>query len=211
MDKKVIKLGNASIIGATAKEKKMDKQKLDTLNVQVAAAFERGGPDAAISDLSKAIESDPRFSQFSGTYCIRGQLNFQFLKDNKAAIDDLNRAIELDPDDAEIYSARGFIYGQTGDIDAAVKDFEKSVGLAPTIAACSTLARYYHDKCKKCLTAHDDGGYLKNIDRSIEILDKGLNITSVNAEETALQSNMWGMRDHARREREHRKNVFDGV
>jgi tetratricopeptide (TPR) repeat protein len=83
--------------------------------------------DAAIDDLSKAIELDPQdavtYNNRGSAYYDQGELD--------QAITDLSKAIELDPELAIAYKNRGFAYGNKGELDQAIADYSKAIELDP--------------------------------------------------------------------------------
>ena len=72
---------------------------------QGVARLEKGEYDAAISDLTKAIKTRPRFAM---AHFYRGRAYFRKGEHDKA-LPDLNKAIELDPALAVAYGERAVI------------------------------------------------------------------------------------------------------
>ncbi len=50
-------------------------------------------------------------------------------EDIEGALEDFNKAIEKDPKYAEAYLNRGFVYGNTGELQDALADFDKAITL----------------------------------------------------------------------------------
>ena len=80
----------------------------------------------AITDLTKAIERDPRPT----TYMFRGQVNSE-LDEHAAALADFDRALELDPKVRGALRHRGRELFKMGRIDQSVAAFDKFVELEP--------------------------------------------------------------------------------
>lgn len=88
--------------------------------------------DAAIIDLSAAIELDPQNPEL---YTLRGQIYRNIYEWDKS-LEDFNRAVELAPDYADAYFQRGVLYYsilQTGQElrEEALTDFRHYLELAP--------------------------------------------------------------------------------
>src|SRR3990172_4271982 len=84
--------------------------------------------DQAISDLSKAIEINPRYAEAltnrANAYASKGQYD--------EAISDYNKAIEIYPRLPETYNNLGIAYGKgKGLHDKAISDFNKGIELNP--------------------------------------------------------------------------------
>jgi tetratricopeptide (TPR) repeat protein len=86
-----------------------------------------GDLDGAITDYTKAIESDPRYAL---AYYNRGVARHD-KGDLDGAIADYTKAIEIDPRDASAYNNRGFTRKAKGDIDGAIADYTRAIEIAP--------------------------------------------------------------------------------
>ena len=120
-----------------------------------------GDFDSAVSDLSKAIEMNPRFGEAyynrGVIYYRRGELDLAIPDFTEAieinldipkpyygrgsayskkgkfdeAIADFTKAIEIDPEYSDAYNGRGMEYMEKKDLDSAIKDFDKAIELEP--------------------------------------------------------------------------------
>jgi Tfp pilus assembly protein PilF len=89
---------------------------------QAIDAEDAGDFDAAIRLYSKAIESDP---EWSDVYVFRGAM-FAKKGDTDRAIADFSEAIKLDPRDADAYQRRASAHERNGEYPRAEADFAKS-------------------------------------------------------------------------------------
>jgi lipoprotein NlpI len=91
--------------------------------------YKKGDLDAALADLTRAIEGNPKDAEAC--------LNRGFVRQAKGDLDgasaDYNHAIELDPKDARPYNNRGFIKHAKGDWEGALADFNTAIKLAPKL------------------------------------------------------------------------------
>ncbi len=90
-------------------------------------------PKQALEDADKAIAFCGKGHPIMRyAYCNRGEAKIQ-LKQYKEALEDLNKAIALEPESAEAIYFRGMVKEKSGDIEAAVKDYEmaRTLGFAP--------------------------------------------------------------------------------
>ncbi len=92
---------------------------------------EQGNANAAIEDLTKAIEINPHMPQ---AWAARGSFYLLQMRPAKA-IEDFNKAIELDPQHAPNYVNRGQAYMNLEMIDLALQDFNKAIELDPNSVA----------------------------------------------------------------------------
>jgi tetratricopeptide (TPR) repeat protein len=118
----------------------------------------RGDYDMAAEDFTRAIELGPTLG---AAYMLRGRALFAGVSRVTAAaknvgsvdtvstggtiseaarrvydlaIADFTQAIRLDPDNAQSYSERGVVYGDSGDYDLAIADFSQVIRLKPNNA-----------------------------------------------------------------------------
>ncbi|MEO0564956.1 MAG: tetratricopeptide repeat protein [Chloroflexota bacterium] len=83
--------------------------------------------DAAIADITTAIELNPDSAQYHKQ---RGDHIFLIYEWDRV-LDDYNRALELDPVYADAYFARGVLFYTQGPRPNALEDFQRFVELAP--------------------------------------------------------------------------------
>ncbi len=161
----------AATTSATAVPAKTAARKLrEGAEAKALAGDEKG----AITDLTRAIELDPRDAT---AWRLRGSLRVN-AHDPRGAIDDLDRALELAPEDAQAWCNRAaaWLNGSErvqGDrraaLESARSDAERAVKLSPRYAkGWSTLA-----------TALDRSGEL---DRAIEAYGRALELDASNVE-----------------------------
>ena len=107
-----------------------------------------GEYDQAFSELTKAIEIDPRLAR---AYETRGTA-YNDKKEFDLAIADFNKVIELKPTAAHAYVSRGVAYGNKGQYDLAVADYSKAIEIDPTVSGayeCRARAYYYKGEYDK--------------------------------------------------------------
>jgi tetratricopeptide (TPR) repeat protein len=92
---------------------------------QGVARLEKGEYDAAISDLTKAIEKRPAFAM---AHFYRGRAYFRKGEHDKA-LPDLTEAIELDPTLAVAYGERAVIYFIRKEYDKVWENIHKQESL----------------------------------------------------------------------------------
>ncbi|WP_051408851.1 tetratricopeptide repeat protein [Syntrophorhabdus aromaticivorans] len=85
---------------------------------------------AAIEDLGRAIEIDPKFAP---AYLNRSTA-YGVMGDHARAVADLNKALEINPQYALAYRNRGITYEIMGDYARAMADFTKAARLDPRYA-----------------------------------------------------------------------------
>lgn len=106
--------------------------------------------NTALSDLSRAIELNPKFAE---SYLNRG-IVFENLKEFDKAILDFNYAIVLQPGYAEAYYNRGHVFKTRRKFDLAIADYLKTVEFEPEHKqAHYTLGELYikQKKFDKCI------------------------------------------------------------
>ena len=102
-----------------------------------------GEYDQAFSELTKAIDIDPRLAR---AYVIRG-MAYNDKDEHDLAIVDFTKLIEIKPMDARAYGSRGMAYGNKGEYDLAIADYSKAIEIDPTIYdAYRGRARAYYYK-----------------------------------------------------------------
>ena len=89
-----------------------------------------GQYDKAISDYTKAIETDPKFAV---AYYSRG-MAYRQKGQYDQAISDYTKAIETDPKLAMAYNNRGIAYEHKGQYDQAMADCTKAIEIDPKLA-----------------------------------------------------------------------------
>ncbi len=92
---------------------------------------ERGHPEKAIEDFTKAIILDPSYAD---AYWSRGKAYGKIGQADKA-IEDYDRAIAINPSNSEIYFSRGLARQKTGRMNEALKDFTRAIALNPSYHA----------------------------------------------------------------------------
>jgi len=98
--------------------------------------LKQGNRLAAISDLSQAIEADPRYQR---AYEIRA---LALSRDGKhaLALSDAQTALLMSPNDANLYALRGVVYKASGQINSAKADFERACEMH-SIGACVAIGK----------------------------------------------------------------------
>ena len=175
--------------------------------------FNQNDFDRAIAEFIEARRLDPNLAvakrYLKTAYCNRGITNFQ-KGDNEGAITDLTEAIALNPD-AQCYGTRAFMHQKMGHYDKALYDWSEAIRLAPTIAAYNSRAGCYCDKRNEYRAKGDEINYFKYLDLAIKDLEDGLKIVPANDNDTECQTNMRDWLESAKRERESRKKVYEGI
>jgi tetratricopeptide (TPR) repeat protein len=89
----------------------------------------RGKPQEALEDFSRAINIDP--TRADGYV---GRANaLQTLGQYEASLKDYDKAIDIDPKLANAYVNRGSVYSRLGEYEKAVTDYETGLQLDPKI------------------------------------------------------------------------------
>ncbi len=127
---------------------------------------------AAIADLDKAVELDPGFDSYLGSYMISvGQgllLSKGYPKQAascfKKALSDMDRMIEFDPNIGSCYSSRAFVYRQLGNYQRALSDLNKAIELDPQDA------KAYLDRGDVKFATGDGMQSMSDYDKALELL-----------------------------------------
>lgn len=99
---------------------KARKENVVILNTQLAAAYlQRGRPEIALQNISKALTLAPSDSQANNVMAL---LQWR-LKDNDAADKYFRRALRSQPDNSEARNNYGAFLCERGEVDKAVKQF----------------------------------------------------------------------------------------
>ena len=102
-----------------------------------------GEYDQAFSELTRAIEIDPKLAR---AYVIRG-IAYEDKGKHDLAIANFTKLIEIKPTDARAYVYRGMAYENKGEYDLAVADHSKAIEIDPMVAdAYRGRARAYYYK-----------------------------------------------------------------
>ena len=98
--------------------------------------------DRSISEITKAIEIDPKYAD--------AHYNRGFAYDNKGqydrAISDYTKAIEIDPGLPYAYNDRGTAYGKKGQYDRAISNFTKTLKIDPKNVTAYTNRGFAYEK-----------------------------------------------------------------
>jgi tetratricopeptide (TPR) repeat protein len=106
----------------------------------------KGQYDQGISDLTKAIEIDPRFAR---AYDIRS-ITYMAKSQWDQAMSDCNKALEINPRSASAYHSRGRVYMGKGQYEQAIPDFTRAIEINPNFAlAYYNRGRSYYYKKEK--------------------------------------------------------------
>jgi tetratricopeptide (TPR) repeat protein len=127
--------------------------------------------EAALSDCNKVIELDPEFSQ---AYLVRGDIHDR-MGNATAALDDYNKVIAMGDNyyaDKWVYYYRGLIYFQLENWQAAIADFNISLGKAEGEPDPNgELIHYtylYRGTSKRILNDHQ--GAINDYDEAIKVM-----------------------------------------
>lgn len=105
--------------------------KADRYALRASAQVAKGSYEAAIADLTTAIQLEPREAQF---WASRGDA-YAAAKDLDKALADHAKAIELDPKNAYRWNNRGVIHDvHRKDYSAAIADYSQAIQLQPKVA-----------------------------------------------------------------------------
>ena len=101
----------------------LDTDRVKVLRFRAKGHEALGNYDAAVADLTGALELDPKH-KFA-----RNERASVFLKkgENDRALQDLNDALDRDPGNARTYTLRGQANTQLGNRDAAMEDFDAAI------------------------------------------------------------------------------------
>jgi tetratricopeptide (TPR) repeat protein/formylglycine-generating enzyme required for sulfatase activity len=126
------------------------------------AYYFKGDNDRAISDLSKAIEANPKDANHyyyrAATFAKKG--------DHDRAIVDLSQAIEINPKFAEAYGLRAQYFDSKGERERSISDYTEGIRLAPNDA------RYYNNRGNLHKNKGDNDRALADYNKAIEINPK---------------------------------------
>lgn len=84
----------------------------------------------AVSDLTKAIELNPRDARL---YYERA-IFYGYIGQARKAISDYTKLIELNPKDDLAYNSRGIAFAENGQYDKAIFDYDKAIEINPGCA-----------------------------------------------------------------------------
>ncbi|MBP7056270.1 MAG: tetratricopeptide repeat protein [Candidatus Omnitrophica bacterium] len=118
-----------------------------------------GQYDLAITELTKAIELDPRDP---GAYSNRGAAYVELGEPDKAILD-LTKAIELDAKDVGAYTYRGLAYGMVNQPDNAIADYNMAIELG------SKDALVYSNRGVEYLRLNQYSKALMDLTKAIEL------------------------------------------
>jgi tetratricopeptide (TPR) repeat protein len=124
---------------------------------------------AAIADLDRAIELDPK--SLDGYRCRAGARRIK--GDLDAALADATKALELDPSDAAAHVAFANILDDMGRTSEAVPEYDKAIELATNAPAGEgqrrLLANAYNQRSIARGRLDDDAGAAADLDKAIEL------------------------------------------
>jgi len=106
---------------------------------QAASELKADHYDAAIRDLSAALQMKPDTKTAAIIYAWRGDAYIQRGELDKA-MSDASESIRLNPRDDHGYLERGIVYRRTGSLDKAISDYDTVIRLNPN------FARTYYDR-----------------------------------------------------------------
>lgn len=114
----------------------LDRQPPDDKSLGLAASIYESENDTphAVELLRKAILQSPRDI---GNYLDFATLSYAHAS-YSAGIDMLDAGLTQLPNSAQLYMARGVLYGESGEYDKAVADFQKANALDPKVSATLT-------------------------------------------------------------------------
>ncbi len=122
------------------------------------------GKRAAIQELSKAIQINPRYTFAYSTRAIV----YEQLQEFRQSLSDYDRAIALDPQYALAYFNRGSLkYAKLNDSQGALADFNRAIALNPQLAPA-----YNNRGFLKYEQLNDSQGALADYDRAIALNPK---------------------------------------
>jgi len=106
----------------------MIKMRVNCLLARADAYGRLPDPDLAFKDLNAAISLSPDYYR---PWMVRGIMYAAFKQDFPRGLSDLNRSLELNPHDGEILYNRANVSRMAGNIEQALKDYERACQLAP--------------------------------------------------------------------------------
>lgn len=120
--------------------------------VQGISFFNKGQYDQAISEFSKAIRIEPRFTE---AYRYRGLAYVKKVELDEAILN-FTKAIDKDPRSTLDYIHRGNAYRAKGEYDLAISDYNKAIEIRPrSFDAYKERARIYEAKGEHDLATKD--------------------------------------------------------
>ena len=105
-----------------------DSDRVKIIRFRAKGHEELGNYDAAIADLTGALELDPAHRFARNERAVVDMKKGEYEK----AIGDLEDALNRDPGNARTYTLRGRAYTQLGNRDAAMQDFDAATARDPT-------------------------------------------------------------------------------
>jgi len=133
-------------------------QYVSSAEERAGKAFQKGmdllGPGRfqdAIVQFTRAVDTWPRYTE---AYLQRGNAH-RILNHKDAALADYESALSVDPNFAPAYTARGVIFVERGDLPKALKEFDQSIRVRPTIEGYYQRGRIHYG-LKQLREAIDD-------------------------------------------------------
>lgn len=113
--------------------------------------LESGKYQQALDELNKAVKADPDSAvAYNDRACA-----YQGLNNHRQAIADCDKSLSLNKD-PNTYVTRGFSFGQVGDVESQIRDYETAIKLKPGFAeAYYYRARAYEKQGKTELAKRD--------------------------------------------------------
>lgn len=105
-----------------------DAGDVDDLIARALFSFGGGDTNQVFAYLDEAIETGEGLTSIGVAYYIRAITNMN-IGDVDAALDDYEAALEANPDFHNAYLARGILYREQGDIEAAGEDFYNRISI----------------------------------------------------------------------------------
>jgi tetratricopeptide (TPR) repeat protein len=96
----------------------------------------------ALADVNACIKIAPDSTRL---YILRGDIEDDGEKKENLALKDYSHAIQLQPSNAVVYYERGVIYKRLGQLQKALADYQKSIGLSPHPYTYNNIGGIYMD------------------------------------------------------------------